>query len=130
MKNSLSYLLIFLCFLGLISCSKDKPKWDETKDGVKLYHPFDNKLLGIPSIEWIGDTTYFGLAHGKGKFIYKDKNYPENNVSKNVYAHYGNIEEIEDLDNYIVGPQNDKGALDGFGVRVFRGRTTIGKASD
>lgn len=115
-----------LCIFS--SCENEESRWDKTKDGIQIYHNYGRELLSIPSIEWSGDTTYYGLAHGKGVFKFKDKNYEKNNITKKVYAHYGSIENIENLSNYQVGPTDKEGRLDGFGVRVIEKKTIIGNA--
>lgn len=68
---NISYKIVFCicCFLFFCSCSKNKPEWSETAEGVKIFHNYDKGGLSIPSIEWTGDSL-FGLAHGNGTFKY------------------------------------------------------------
>ena len=127
-KNNLFYSFLPLFTLLLVSCGSKDAKWDETADGVKIYHNTDQSLISKTSIKWIGDTTYFGLAHGKGEFVFIDDYDEEKNIKKTVIAQYGSLESFPDGENFTMGEIDDKGRLNGFGVRHYGGETIIGEA--
>ena len=121
-------ILFVLSILGASSCGRSEASWDQTADGVKIYHNSDQELISKTSISWKGDTTFFGLAHGKGVFIFTDEYDEKNNFSKKVTAVYGSIEELDKNDNFQIGKSDDKNRLNGFGVRKYNNEIIIGTA--
>lgn len=128
LKNQFFYLFSILLFIGMVSCGSNTAKWDETSDGVKIFHNSDQGLISKTSIEWRGDTTYFGLAHGKGEFVFTDEYNKNNNIRKIVVAQYGALESFPTGENYTIGDIDEDGRLNGFGVRHYNGETIIGDA--
>ncbi len=106
----LSVLLLFS------SCHNKMDGWEKTKESALVYHDADSFFGGEYS--WTGDTLDFGVANGKGVFSYTDKVNKANNFNKNTKLYYGSLDKPSDIQAVKVGKIDDKGRLQGFGIKI------------
>lgn len=127
-KPHANFFILLTALFALIlnsSCSKRGSEWGETDRGVKIFYDKDQIPANHSSLQWEGDTTYFGLAHGQGRLVVNDDG---NSFSRKVKAVYGSMEEIDENENFQIGYTDDKNRLNGFGIRSYNGVITIGNA--
>lgn len=118
------FSMLFI-LLALSACGEKGSKWEKTKEGALVYLNNDSFFGG--DFSWTGDTLMMGVANGTGILSFEDNINSKNNFKNSVNLNFGST----DSDAYKVGKVDDKGRLQGFGVKKTKDdKVYIGEFDD
>lgn len=109
--SAVKWLGLLIISLVFSACGEKEHKWEKTKEGALIYINNDSFFGG--DFSWTGDTLMMGVANGPGILSFEDNLNSDNNFKKKVNLNFGS----KDNDASKIGKIDDKGRLQGFGVK-------------